>query len=152
MAFRQVKDLLTWIYEFHHQLSDQYTTLADQQSDERMKMALVFLADRERRMRDAMESYLEDADDGLLATWLIDHQNFGHPSMLERVPLCAGCSDLHDILANVLTTHQLLKDMYLLRAELAEMPEEAELFRQLAANQDTEARLQSRDIARLEAY
>jgi hypothetical protein len=42
--------------------------------------------------------------------------------------------------------------MYLLRAELAEMPEEAELFQQLAAHQDAEARLQSRDIARLEIY
>ncbi|OJA04427.1 hypothetical protein QHL1GM_02920 [Halomonas sp. QHL1] len=152
MAFRQVKDLLTWIYDFHNQLSEQYTTLANQHSDERMQMALVFLADRERRMRDAMASYLEDADQGLLTTWLIDHQNFGHPSVLERVPLCAGCHDLHDILANAMTAHQLLKDMYLLRAELADMPEEAELFQQLAANQDAEARLQSRDIARLEIY
>lgn len=152
MAFRQVKDLLTWIVDFHNQLSEQYSTLASQQSDERMQMALVFLAERERRMRDAMESYLEDADQGLLTTWLIDHQNFSHPSVLERVPLCAGCNDLHDILANVMTAHQLLKDMYLLRAELAEMPEEVELFKQLASHQDAEARLQSRDIARLEIY
>lgn len=152
MAFRQVKDLLTWIYDFHNQLSEQYTTLANQQSDERMKMALLFLAGRELRMRDAMASYLEDADQRLLTTWLIDHQNFGHPSVLERLPLCSGCHDLHDILANVMTAHQLLKDMYLLRAELADMPEEAELFQQLALNQDAEARLQSRDIARLEIY
>lgn len=152
MAFRQVKDLLKWICDFHKRLSDQYTTLADQQPDERMKMALVFLADREQRMRDAMESYINDANKGLLNTWLIDHQDFGHPSVLERVPLCTGCHDLHDILANVMAAHQLLKDMYLLRAELAEMPEEAELFQQLAAYQDAEARLQSRDIARLEIY
>ncbi|MBS9403453.1 2-hydroxyacyl-CoA dehydratase [Halomonas sp. TRM85114] len=152
MAFRQVKDLLEWIHDFHARLSDQYTTLADQQPDERMKMALIFLAGREQRMRDAMARYLEDADEGLLTTWLIDHQNFAHPSLLERVPLCTGCHDVHDILANVMTAHQLLKDMYLLRAELAEMPEEAELFQQLATHQDAEARLQSRDIARLEIY
>lgn len=152
MAFRQVKDLLEWIYDFHGRLSDQYTSLADQQPDERIKMALVYLADREQRMREAMASYLEDADKSLLATWLIDHQNFGHANVLERVPLCTGCHDVHDVLANVMAAHQLLKDMYLLRAELADMPEEVELFQQLAAYQDAEARLQARDIARLAIY
>ncbi|MEH6643860.1 2-hydroxyacyl-CoA dehydratase [Vreelandella glaciei] len=152
MAFRQVKDLLEWIYDFHVRLSDQYTALADQQIDERMKMALVFLADRELRMRSAMANYLEDADKRLLTTWLIDHQDFGHTNVLERVPLCTGCNDVHDVLANVMAAHQLLKDMYLLRAELAAMPEEVELFQQLAVHQDAEARLQSRDIARLAIY
>ncbi len=152
MAFRQVKDLLGWVHDFHEQLGSQYARLAETATDERMKMALVFLADRERRLRDGMAAYLEDADEGLLTTWLIDSQQFGHPSVLERIPPCLGCQDVQDILANVMTAHQTLKDMYRLRAELAEIPEEAELFRQLAEQQDVEARLQTRDLARLDIY
>ena len=152
MAFRQVRDLLGWIRDFHEQLGKQYVRLANQQQDERMKMALVFLADRERRMQEGMAAYLKDADEGLLTTWLIDSQEFSHPGVLERIPQCLGCHDVHDILANVTTAHQTLKDMYRLRAELASIPEETELFERLAEQQDAEARLQTRDIARLDIY
>jgi len=152
MAFRQVRDLLEWVHDFHERLGRQYSGLAEEAADERMKMALVFLADREARLRDAMAAFLEDADQGLLTTWLIDSQQFGHPSVLERIPPCLGCHDVQDILANVMTAHQTLKDMYRLRAELAEIPEEAELFTQLADQQEAEARLQTRDLARLDMY
>jgi hypothetical protein len=152
MAFRQVKELLAWIHDFHEQLGHQYARLADEQQDERMKMALVFLADRERRLQEGMAAYLGDADEGLLTTWLIDSQEFVHPRVLERIPQCLGCHDTHDILANVMTAHQTLKDMYRLRAELASIPEETELFTHLAEQQDAEARLQTRDLARLEIY
>ncbi|MFO8045369.1 MAG: 2-hydroxyacyl-CoA dehydratase [Halomonas sp.] len=152
MAFRQVKDLLAWIHDFHEQLSLQYVHLADNQQDERMKMALVFLADRERRMQEGMMAYLGDANEGLMTTWLIDSQEFGHPQILERIPRCLGCHDVHDILANVLMAHQTLKDMYRLRAELSSIPEETELFTRLAEQQDAEARLQTRDLARLNMY
>lgn len=37
MAFRQVRDLLLWVVEFHEQLGAQYRHLASQQQDERMK-------------------------------------------------------------------------------------------------------------------
>ncbi|QJD58245.1 hypothetical protein HG264_04625 [Pseudomonas sp. gcc21] len=52
----------------------------------------------------------------------------------------------------MITAHQLLKDMYRLRAQLASIPEETELFDMLANNQDAEARLQTRDIGRLDSY
>nr|WP_298249428.1 2-hydroxyacyl-CoA dehydratase [uncultured Halomonas sp.] len=152
MAFRQVKDLLEWIHDFHRELGDQYTRLAETAPDERMQMALVFLADRESRLRDGMAAYLEDADNALLTTWLIDSQEFGHPSVLRRIPPCLGCHDVQDILANVMSAHQTLKDMYRLRSELASIPEEAELFHQLAEVQEAEARLQTRDLARLDIY
>ncbi|MCE8043748.1 2-hydroxyacyl-CoA dehydratase [Halomonas daqingensis] len=152
MAFRQVKDLLVWIRDFHARLGEQYAQLAEVQQSERMRMALTFLADRERLMANAMQAYLEDAEEGLLTTWLIDSQEFGHPSVLERIPRCMGCRDTQDILANVMTAHQTLKDMYRLRAELAAIPQESELFERLAEQQDAEARLQTRDFARLDMY
>lgn len=152
MAFRQVKDLLVWIGDFHAQLGKQYAQLAEEKQDERMRMALDFLADRERRLCEGIQAYLGDADESLLTTWLIDSQDFGHPSVLKRLPRCMGCQDVHDILANAMAAHQTLKDMYLLRSELAQLPEEADLFARLAQQQDAEARLQARDFARLEIY
>lgn len=152
MVFRQVKDLLVWIRDFHARLGEQYAQLAEEQQSERMQMALTFLADRERRMSDAMLAYLGDADEGLLTTWLIDSQEFAHPNVLERIPHCMGCHDTHDVLANVMTAHQMLKDMYRLRAKLASISQERELFERLAEQQDAEARLQTRDFARLEIY
>lgn len=152
MAFRQIKELMEWIVGFHQQLGTMYARLAGEQNDGRMKMALEFLAERERRMHASMKRYVEDADPALLKTWLIDSQEFVHPKMLERVVHCVGCQDVSDILANVLTAHQTLRDMYQLRAELAQVPSEQELFEELAANQEAEARLQARDIGRLEMY
>lgn len=136
MAFHQVKDLLQWIIDFHEKLGNQYRHLSEAQTDERMKMTLDFLADREERMHHSMVAYRKTADAGLLDTWLIDSQEFVHPRLLDRIPRCLNCQDVQDILANVLTAHQTLKDMYRLRAQLAQVPEEKNLFEELANNQD----------------
>ncbi|MFO7550886.1 MAG: hypothetical protein R6W80_05740 [Haliea sp.] len=152
MAFRQVKELLQWVCDFHASLAARYTQLASEQDDERMKMTLDFLADRERRMRQNIARYLEDDKTGVLDTWLIDTSDFVHPRVLDRIPHCVDCRDVQDILANAMAANQTLKDMYRLRSELAQIPSETELFNELMKNQDAEMRLQVRDIGRLEMY
>ena len=152
MAFRQVKELLEWVRDFHRPLADKYTRLAGEHSEERLRMTLEFLADRETRMSQAMEKYPSDDIAGLLNTWLTDTQDFVHPKILDRIPKCPDCRDIQDILANAMTAHQTLKDMYRLRSELAQVPQEEELFKELVKNQDAEMRLQARDIGRLEMY
>ena len=47
MAFKQLKDLFKWITQYHKTLAMQYETLAGIQNDERIQMALSFLASRE---------------------------------------------------------------------------------------------------------
>lgn len=152
MAFRQVEELLQWVCDFHESLAAKYSQLASEQNDERMKMTLDFLADREQRMRLTIARYIEHADSGLLGTWLADTQDFVHPQVLDRVPQCPDCRDVQDIMANAMAAHQTLKDMYRLRSELAQIPSEENLFDELMKNQDAEMRLQARDIARLEMY
>lgn len=152
MAFRQVKDLLLWVMDFHQTLADKYSGLAREQSDERMKMTLEFLAGRELEMHRFMTRYMEGADPALLKTWLIDTQGFVHPRILERIPKCPDCRDVQDILINAMAAHQTLKDMYRLRSELAQVPKEAELFNELTKNQDAEMRLQASSIGRLDLY
>ncbi|MGQ7271124.1 hypothetical protein [Marinobacter sp. DSM 11874] len=148
MAFKQLKNLIEWITEYHELLEKQYEMLAAVQEDERIQMALSFLASREHRQAEAMEDFLQDADDDLMDAWLVDSQDFES----RRIPACTGCHDIQDVLKNILASHNTLTEMYELRAKLAQNNREAELFTELAANQQAEARLQSRDIGRLEMY
>lgn len=152
MAYRQVKDLLQWIVDFHEALGAQYRHLSEEHTDERLKMTLAFLADREQRMSQSVATYIGNTGNEVLDVYLLDSQEFAHPKVLERIPRCMGCHDEWDILANVTTAHQTLKDLYRMQSELAHMPEVKNLFQQLAKNQDAEARLQTRDIGRLDMY
>lgn len=152
MVFKQLKDLIEWITEYHETLEKQYETLASSQSDERMQMALGFLASREHHLAETMEKFLQDADDDLMNSWLVDSQEFDIRKISGDIPVCADCQDIQDVLKNVLQAHKTLTDMYELRAYLAQNTRETELFQELAANQQAEARLQSRDIGRLEMY
>ena len=53
MAFKQLKNLIEWITEYHELLEKQYEMLAEVQEDERMQMALSFLASREHHQAEA---------------------------------------------------------------------------------------------------
>lgn len=152
MAFKQLKDLIGWITEYHETLEKQYETLAKSQDDERMQMALSFLADREHRLAEMMEDFLQDADDALMNSWLVDSQEFDRQKIPSHIPVCTGCEDIHDIHNNVMKAHKTLTDMYELRSRLSQNTRETELFEELAAYQRNEARLQSKDIGRLEMY
>jgi hypothetical protein len=152
MAFKQVKDLIEWITEYHEMLEKQYKALASSQGDERMQMALSFLASREHHLAEMMEDFLQDADDDLMDSWLVDSQEFDSRRIPSHIPECTGCDDIHDVHKNILQAHKTLTEMYELRSHLAQSPREADLFRELAANQQAEARLQSRDIGRLDMY
>ncbi|MFE8071039.1 hypothetical protein QQM79_08260 [Marinobacteraceae bacterium S3BR75-40.1] len=152
MAFKQVKDLIEWIVEYHEALERQYSRLAGCHTDERMVMALQFLASRERRQASMMEDFLQDADDSLMDAWLRDAQSFDAHNVAASVPECRGCEDIQDILRNVLQSHDTLAAMYQARSLLARSRRESELFQELAVSELAEARLQSRDIARLEIY
>jgi hypothetical protein len=152
MAFKQLKNLIEWVVEYHEALEHQYTHLAASQPDERMRMALEFLASREAHQAEAMEDYLQDADDDLMDMWLRDPPAFESSKIQAGVPACEGCHDVQDVLKNILQAHENLSQMYELRARLARTSRESELFSGLLNSQQAEARLQSRDIARLEIY
>lgn len=152
MAFKQLKNLIEWVVEYHEALEHQYTGLAASQPDERMRMALEFLASREAHQAEAMEEYLQDADDDLMDIWLREPPAFVASKVQAGVPPCEGCHDVQDVLKNILHAHQNLTDMYEMRAKLARTPRESDLFSGLSNSQQAEARLQSRDIARLEIY
>jgi DNA-binding ferritin-like protein len=152
MAFKQLKDLIQWITEYHEKLERQYQDLAGAQDDERVRMALRFLAGREKHLAEMMGEFLRDADRDLMSGWLVDSQDFDIRKIPSHLPACGGCHDIQDVLKNILQANTDLTAKYEQRARLAQNRREAELFRDLAASQQAEARLQSRDIGRLQMY
>lgn len=155
MRFHQVKELVDWAAGYHRRLAEQYTALAGGGDvDERVRMALEYLAERERKQENDLTGYLDDGSDHsqVLETWFDDPNDFPHPPVLERLPECIACDSVQSVLATALTTHRTLQDLYAHRAELAGGSDEKAFFEALAAGHEAEVRRIARDIQRLEDY
>ena len=154
MRFHQVKELVHWAADYHRRLAEQFTALAGGGVEERVRMALDYLAERERKQESDLTGYLDDGSDHsqVLETWFDDPNDFPHPLVLERLPGCIDCETVQSVLATALTAHRTLQDLYSHRTELAGGREEKAFFEALAAGHEAEVRRIARDIQRLEDY
>ncbi len=154
MRFHQVKELVAWAADLHRQLADQYQRLADQASNERQKMALAYLVQRETKQSQELTSYLAENGDhsAVLETWFDDPADFPHAPVLGRLPERLDGGEVQDVLATALATHRTFQDLYEHRAERAGAEHEEEFFTSLAAEHQAEVRRIVRDLQRLEAY
>lgn len=154
MRFQQVKDLVHWAAGYHRRLAEQYTHLAGDDVGERVRMALEYLAEHERKQENDLIGYLEDGSDHrkVLETWFDDPIDFPHPPVLERLPDCIDCETVQSVLSTALTAQRTLQDLYSHRAELAGGDDERGFFEALAAGHEAEVRRIARDMQRLEDY
>ncbi|EPC00525.1 hypothetical protein L861_06180 [Litchfieldella anticariensis FP35 = DSM 16096] len=154
MRFHQVKDLVRWAADYHARLGDQYSELASSNVSERVRMALEYLAERERKMQAGLQGYFNDGNDhcNVLDTWFDDPADFPHPPVLDRLPECMDCASVQDVLATALATHKTLQDLYMHRADRASIEAERDFFVALATGHEGEVRRIARDMQRLEDY
>ncbi|MGR4067787.1 2-hydroxyacyl-CoA dehydratase [Billgrantia sp. C5P2] len=154
MRFHQVKELVDWAADYHARLADQYARLAAAGTDERLRMALEYLAERERKLQADLLGYLDDGSDhdNVLNTWFDDPNDFPHPPVLERLPEGIEVESVQSVLATALTAHRTLQDLYAHRAELAGGNHEREFFEALTKGHEGEVRRLVRDMQRLEDY
>ncbi|PMR76948.1 hypothetical protein [Billgrantia endophytica] len=154
MRFHQVKDLVDWAADYHARLAGQYTQLAASGVDERVGMALTYLAERERKLQSDLVGYLEDGSDhrSVLNVWFDDPNDFPHPPVLERLPEEVDCESVRNVLATALTAHRTLQDLYAHRGDLASGRDEKQFFDALSAGHEAEVRRIARDMQRLEDY
>lgn len=154
MRFHQVKELVEWAAGYHRRLAEQFTALAGGGTEERVRMALEYLAERERKQEGDLTGYLDDGSDHskVLETWFDDPADFPHPPVLERFPGCIDCETVQSVLSTALTAHRTLQDLYAHRAELAGGDDERAFFEALANGHEAEVRRIARDIQRLEDY
>lgn len=154
MRFHQVREIVSWAADFHAQLAKQYAALAKQSEDERVRMALNYLAEHERKMQHGLVSYLSSDSEhrNVLDTWFNDASELPHPDVLTRLCGCMTCTTIDKVLATALTIHKTLEDMYRHRADNAAIADEEAFFTALAKGHESEVRRLVRDMARLEAY
>lgn len=154
MRFHQVKELVTWAARYHARLADRYAGLSTESVAERVRMALDYLAEHERKLQADLEGYLTDGSDhrNVLDTWFDDPHDFPHAPVLERLPSSIDCDSVQSVLAIALTAHRTLQDLYEHRIERASGQDEKLFFESLAQGHEAEVRRLARDMQRLEAY
>lgn len=154
MRFHQVREVVRWALDFHTQLAHQYAALGPACKDERVRMALAYLAEHEREMARGLSGYMDSDSEhrNVLDTWFSDQAEMPHPEVLMRLGECAECTTMESVLSTALTIHKTLEDMYRHRAENAAIADEQGFFNALAGGHAAEVRRLVRDVARLEAY
>lgn len=153
MRFHRVRELLDWAVATHARLSRDYRAQAKTCDDERVRMALLYLADHEHAMQAGLARYLADDGDhrNALETWFSDTAEFPHPEVVDGLCQRLSGQTVDDVLATALTIHKTLEDMYRQRAATAPIEDERALFAALVAGHEAEVRRLVRDMARLDA-
>lgn len=154
MRFHQVRDIVTWAADFHARLAQQYTAQAKHSDDERVRMALTYLAQNEHKMQAGLARYLtpDNQHRSVLDTWYSDLTELPHPEVLTDLCGCSACTTVEGLLINALKIHETLEDMYRHRSEVSSIDAEKAFFAALASGHEAEVRRLARNMARLEAY
>ncbi|MBB3182959.1 ubiquinone biosynthesis protein UbiJ [Halomonas fontilapidosi] len=154
MRFHQVKELVAWAADYHRGLAEQYDQLAAGDVNDRVRMALEYLAEHERKMQTELAEYLKEKSQHrkVLETWFDDPEDFPHAPTLDRLTGSISCDSVQDVLSTALTMHRTLQDLYAHRVERATAEDEREFFAALSNGHDAEVRRIARDMQRLEDY
>lgn len=153
MRYQQVKELVQWIADFHGSMADQYEKLAAIHSNDRVRMALEYMAERERQLQTEMQTYLHDssAHRGVLDTWFDDPVDYTKlPPVVDRLAEGKGCQSVQDVIDTALTAHQTIQEIYELRADRANVENDTEFFTMLAEDHDTEMKRIMQNLQRIE--
>lgn len=154
MRFHQVRDIVNWAADFHARLAQQYTTEAKSSDDERVRMALTYLAQHEHNMQAGLARYLapDNHHRNVLDTWYSDLTELPQPDGLCILCDCISCTTVASALTKALETHETLEAMYRHRSRDSAIDAEKAFFASLAGGHEAEMRRMVRDMARLEAY
>lgn len=152
MRFHRVKEVLDWATALHARLAARYRTLAHGATDERLRMALLYLAEHEHEMQAALARYLADdaAHRNVLDTWFSDTVEFPRAEEIEHGIQVGPATTTADLLGAALGIHRALEAVYRTRRETAPIDDERELFAALVLLHETESQRLARDMARLE--
>ncbi len=68
--YENARHVLSEVRDYHHRLAGVYETLAGRASNERARMLLNHLRDREQALAANLHQYEQDAPDNILDTWM----------------------------------------------------------------------------------
>ncbi|WP_447895800.1 2-hydroxyacyl-CoA dehydratase [Vreelandella sp. GE22] len=140
--YNQVKDLLTWAQDFHGRMAKQYSEGAARTDNERLAMALTYLASREVKMRSGLEAIFHDGSDHreVLELWFDETSDFPRPPKLEALYERGVAASIDEAIETASEAHELLRALYEHRAECAKIEPEEAFFTSLAQGHEAEVR------------
>jgi len=131
MAARQVKEVLDAVRDVHRQLADRYRELDEQATDERIKLLLKDMQQREEQFESCVAQYKIDHHDSVLNTWVrylpdeVVHIDRLNDQLAEP-------RSLDELVEETIRLNGSLCNAYLSLAEQAHIPAMKELFQDLA--------------------
>ncbi|PRY63967.1 hypothetical protein B0H98_107112 [Vreelandella songnenensis] len=142
MRYNTVKDLIVWAEGFHKQMAQQYSEAADKTDNERMQMALTYLASQEIKMQKGLDDLFHDGADHskVLETWFDESSEFPEPPELEQLADKSVTGSVDDITQVAIETHTRLQALYEHRALRARIEPEATFFTSLAQGHEAQVR------------
>jgi hypothetical protein len=69
-TYKQVKDLLDVVREYHKQLKQFYTSLSDKTDDKRVQMLLDYMSRYTSNLEEGFAKYTDEVEPKLLDTWI----------------------------------------------------------------------------------
>ena len=69
MRFKNTRDVLEHIRQFHQEVSDRYRRVSDETDKKRLKLLLDYISEREQKLADAISVFTEGTSDKVLDTW-----------------------------------------------------------------------------------
>lgn len=152
MRYNQVKDLVIWATGFHARMARQYSEAAEAADNERLQMAMSYLASRELKMKSGLEDLFHDGSSHaeVLETWFDDSGDFPQPPELDRLAEQTPAGSIEDAMKTATVAHERLQALYEHRASRARIEPEAEFFNSLAEAHNAEIRNMMASMEELE--
>ncbi|RLA45727.1 MAG: hypothetical protein DRR06_06665 [Gammaproteobacteria bacterium] len=148
MRFKTVADVLDVVKEFHASLARQFGELEQITTSERAQLMLDYLNRHEQNLARATDQFLNDADPGLLRTWLQYVPEFHPEGMLEKVRN-VDLNDVNSIVAVALKVDDYLISLYGEIVDHTDTEEVKEVFKSLIKLEDNERHTVARSAFRL---
>ena len=98
MRFKPIKDFLAYIEECHLALADLYTRLSLEVSNEKVKLLLDFMRNKEQLSYQHLHEYAQQAPTSILETWLDNVFDQGFPMKCQQMQLQPELS-IDDVIA-----------------------------------------------------
>ncbi|CAN0570285.1 unnamed protein product [Ectocarpus sp. 12 AP-2014] len=142
MRYNQIKDLIKWAVGFHSRMARQYSDAADAADNERLQMALSYLASRELNMKTGLEDLFHDNSGhrDVMETWFDDSSDFPQPPELDRLAELTVTRSIEDAMKVATEAHKRLQALYRHRASHSKVESEEEFFNALAEGHNAEIR------------
>ncbi|UYG01338.1 MULTISPECIES: 2-hydroxyacyl-CoA dehydratase [unclassified Halomonas] len=140
--YNQVKDLITWAADYHARMAKRYSDGADRTDNERLSMALTYLASREVKMQSGLEALFHDGSDHseVMELWFDETGDFPQPPRLEAITQRSVADSIDGVIETASEAQENLRALYAHRAECAKIEEEAAFFNSLAEGHEAELR------------